>query len=81
MLTGNSIEMLPWNLTWPWMFSVGPGFEIVTGGIQSSEAREKPPVSASDITLHALTESGTWKVVRTKGAVGILVPSAVRAMD
>jgi len=63
------------------MFSDGAGFDVDTGGIQSSETRENPPVSASDITLHALTESGSWKVVRTKGAVGIVVPSAVRAMD
>lgn len=63
------------------MFSDGVGFEADTGGIQSSETCEKPPVSASDITLHAFTESGSWKVVRMKGAVGTLVPSAVRAMD
>jgi hypothetical protein len=31
--------------------------------------------------LHALTELGSWKVVRTNGAVGTLVPSAVRATD
>jgi hypothetical protein len=37
----------------------------VVGGIQSRFAREKPPTSASDMSLHACMDSGSWKAVKT----------------
>lgn len=57
--------MLPWNLACPFLFSDGEGVRDVVGGTQSRFAREKPPTSASDITLHAWIDSGSWKAVRT----------------
>ena len=54
--------MLPWNLMCPWAFDVGLG--LVEGGCQSRWAREKPPMSASEISLQVEGEEGSWKVVR-----------------
>jgi len=62
------------------MFSEGEGLDVATGGTQSRFAREKPPISASDINLQDLTDSGSWKVVRINGAVGLLIASAFNAM-
>lgn len=68
---------------WPFLFVIGDGAldvsSAVVGGIQSTLALEKPPMSSSDITLTELAESGSWKVVRIYGVVADLVPSAVRA--
>lgn len=54
------MDMLPWNLTCPCLFSEGgrEGFE--EGGIQARLAREKPPTSPSDINLQARVDSGSW---------------------
>lgn len=57
--------MQPWNLACPFLFSDGDAWVDVAGGIQSRFAREKPPISASDINLHAWIDSGSWKAVRT----------------
>ena len=57
--------MEPWNFAWPFGLVVeeggADGFE---GGCQSRLAREKPPMSASDMSLHVDGEEGSWKVVR-----------------
>jgi len=65
LLTGSSIDMLPWNLACPYLLSDGESWSDVVGGIQSRFAREKPPTSASDMSLHACMDSGSWKAVRT----------------
>jgi len=57
--------MLPWNLACPFLFSDGEGVRDVVGGTQSRFAREKPPTSASDITLHAWIDSRSWNAART----------------
>lgn len=61
------MEMLPWNLACPCLFSEdgeddeGEG-EDVAGGIQSRCAREKPPTSLSDINLQSWMEEASWNV-------------------
>jgi len=39
--------------------------EDVTGGMKSRCAREKPPMSASDINLQSSRVEVSWKEVRT----------------
>lgn len=91
LLGGSSIDMLPWNLAWPFGFSeegreeVGDSsvvvdVDVVTGGMKSRCARENPPMSASDIILQSSIEEASWKDVRIYGFVACLVPSALRAV-
>lgn len=55
--------MFPWNLTCPWGLEGGEG-EAAEGGCQSRDASEKPPMSASDMSLQVEGEEGSWKDVR-----------------
>jgi len=81
LLTGNSIDILPWNLAWPFLFSEGGGVGSVDGGIQSRFEVEKPPMSLSDITLQLLISSALWKSLRGKGLVARDTPSALNATE
>jgi len=53
--------------------------EEVTGGMKSKCAREKPPMSWSEMTLQSSIEEGSWKECRRYGLVCDLVASPVRA--
>lgn len=81
LLTGNSMEILPWNLAWLFLFSEAGGLGLVEEGIQSRFEVEKPPMSLSDITLQLLISSGLSKVLRGKGLVARDTPSAFNAGD
>lgn len=73
------MDMFPWNLTCPCLFSEGGGEGSDEGGIQSRFAREKPPTSLSQINLQSWVDSGSWKEVRRYGRVGLLIASAFNA--
>jgi len=79
LLTGKSIEILPWNLAWAFLFSEGEGFGFVEGAIHFRWEVEKPPMSLSDITLQLFISSGWWNVLRGKGFVARDTPSARNA--
>ena len=81
LLTGSSIDMLPWNLAWAFLFSDGGGLGFVEGGMKSRLDVEKPPMSLSDITLQLLISSALWKSLRGKGFVARDTPSALNAME
>lgn len=78
---GRSVEILPWKRALPFLFSESDGVEEAEGGTYSKFALEKPPISASDMTLHESIDSGSWKVVSTYGAVGLRVASAFNAVE
>lgn len=79
LLIGSSIDMLPWNLACPFLFSDGGGSGSVEGGTQSRFEVEKPPISLSDIILQLLISSASWNVLRGKGLVARDTPSALNA--
>lgn len=81
LLTGSSIDILPWNLAWPFLFSEGGGLGSVEGGMKSRLDVEKPPISLSDMTLQLLISSALWKSLRGKGLVARDTPSALNAME
>ena len=81
LLTGSSIDILPWNLAWPFLFSEDDGLGSVDGGIQSRFEVEKPPMSLSDMTLQLLISSALWKSLRGKGLVARDMPSALNAVE
>lgn len=57
--------MLPWNLAYPRVLFGDLELEETSGGCQSRLALVNPPISASDITLHAAICSGLSKEVKT----------------
>ena len=73
------MDIFPWNLICPCLFSEGGGAGSDVGGTQSKLAFEKPPTSLSQINLQSWVASRSWKEVRTYGRVGLLTPSAFKA--
>jgi len=65
------MEMLPWKRA-----CAG---SIEVEGMCSRDAREKPPVLASDMILHAEMVAGSEKSRSWKGAVGVRRPSCFNA--
>ena len=73
------MDIFPWNLMCPCLFSEGGGAGSDEGGTQSKLAFENPPTSLSQINLQSWVAAQSWKEVRTYGRVGLLIPSAFNA--